>query len=114
MAKATTSAGLMVGGAASGLVLLSSLGGVAASLLNSPRLYFLLGFEVVILVATVFGVLLGRRKFGSGAGLGLLCVAGVVLAGSLLGYISCRDPLRWSPRRMRPAWSMPRRSACST
>lgn len=94
MGKAMSSTGLMIGGAASALVLLSSLGGIAASVLNTPRLYFLLGFETVILIAAVFGVLIGRRKFGAGPGLGLLCVAGVVLAGSLLGYISCRDPLR--------------------
>jgi hypothetical protein len=48
--------------------------------------WFLFGFELVITLAGVLCLRLGRGKYGS-PGLGLLCVAGTVAAGTLFGYL---------------------------
>jgi hypothetical protein len=79
--------GVFVAGV-SAVVLLSSLVGAGAAALNSPPVWFMLGFEVVIAVAAVFGVLTGMGRFGEGPALALVCVAGAVGAGSLLGYLA--------------------------
>lgn len=47
----------------------------------------MLGFEVVIALACVFGVLVGIGRFGSGPAIALACVAGTIGIGSLLGYL---------------------------
>lgn len=70
------------------LVLLSALVGIGAAGLQTPTVWFLIGFEVAILVASAFGVLIGLGRFADGPALGLACVAGVVGAGSLLGYLA--------------------------
>lgn len=49
---------------------------------------FLGGFELVILVASVFGVLFGLGKFMRGPAMALLCVAGTIGFCSYLGKIS--------------------------
>lgn len=46
----------------------------------------LLGGEVVVLVAAVFGVLWGRGRFADAPALGLACVSGTVLLASALGW----------------------------
>jgi hypothetical protein len=74
----------------SGLVLLSALAGAGVAALHSPPVWFMLGFEVVIGVAAVFGMLTGRGRFGDGPALALVCVAGAVGAGSLLGFLAGR------------------------
>jgi hypothetical protein len=70
------------------LVLLSALVGIGAAGLQTPRVWFVIGFEVAILVASAFGVLIGLGRFADGPALGLACVAGVIAAGSLLGYLA--------------------------
>ncbi len=69
----------------SALVLLSAAAAILAGALSSPRPIFMLGFEVVILISGAFGVLVGRGRFGDGPAIALLCVAGAVAVGSLLG-----------------------------
>jgi hypothetical protein len=69
-------------------IAMSAIAGIGASLLAATPLWFLLGFEVVTLIAAVFGVLLAVGKFPEGPGLGLLCVVGVVAVGSVLGDMS--------------------------
>jgi hypothetical protein len=73
-----------------GVVLLSSLAGAGAAAFNAPPVWFMLGFEVVIAFATVFGILTGLGRFSDGPALALVCVAGVVGAGSLLGFLAGR------------------------
>lgn len=79
------------------LVGLSALGGVGLAAFNSRPIWFLLGFEVVIAFASVFGVLLGLGRFNDAPALGLLCVAGAVGGGSLLGFLSARHNLSIDP-----------------
>lgn len=80
-------AGLVASGV-SLLVLLSALTGAGAAALNSPPVWFMLGFELVIAIAAAFGVLVGLGRFGDGPALALLCVAGTIGTGSLLGYLA--------------------------
>ncbi len=69
-------------------IALSAAAGIAASLLGSTPLWFLLGFEIVTLFAAIFGVLLALGRFTDAPGLGLLCVVGAVAVGSILGDMS--------------------------
>jgi hypothetical protein len=66
-------------------VALSAAAGAPLSLFADKPLYFLMGFEVVILMASVFGALVAMGRFGEGPGLSLICVAAIVAIGSLLG-----------------------------
>lgn len=66
-------------------VALSALAGAPLALMAEKPLYFLLGFEIVILIASVFGVLAAVGRFAEGPGLTLLCVAAIVAIASLLG-----------------------------
>lgn len=76
-------------GGISGPILVSALGGcVEALFLQEKVAWSLLGFEAVILVAGVIGVLLGLGRFRRGPALALVCVAGTVLVGTGLGRLS--------------------------
>jgi hypothetical protein len=68
-------------------VLLAALAAGAPLLARDQRpSWALFGFEVVIAVAGVLGVLTGRGRFADGPGLALACVAGTILIGSGLGW----------------------------
>lgn len=76
----------------SALVLFSAVGAASLALLG-PALssgakvsWVLAGFEAVVLVASVIGVLFGRGRFGEAPGLALACIAGTVLVASVLGW----------------------------
>jgi len=80
---------------ACGLILLTSLPlAVIAGLLPQIRsdekpALALMGFEIVVAVAAVLGVLWGRPSRGApdlGPALGLACIAGTILAASALGW----------------------------
>lgn len=71
----------------SAIVLLSAAVAILAGGLASPPPFFMLGFEAVIALACVFGVLVGLGRFGSGPAIALACVAGTIGIGSLLGYL---------------------------
>ncbi len=72
----------------SALVLLSAVAGATISLLNQPKpAWFALAFELTIIVAAAMGCLVGLGRFRQGPALALLCVAGSVAVGSLLGYV---------------------------
>lgn len=71
----------------SAIVLLSAAVAIVAGMVASPPPYFMLGFEIVIALACVFGVLVGLGRFGSGPAIALVCVAGTIGVGSLLGYL---------------------------
>jgi hypothetical protein len=78
----------------SGVVLASAaLGMVAALVANDRPALTLLGFELVIAVSCVFGVLLGGGRYRQAPGLALACVAGTVFAGSVLGFYSLSPPV---------------------
>lgn len=74
------------------VVLASGVVGAAAAITNSAGgsgwrpAWFMFGFELVIALAGVLAVLLSRGRYGSIA-LGLVCVAGTVVVGSLFGYL---------------------------
>lgn len=48
----------------------------------------MVGFETVVAVAGVLGVLIGKGRFREGPGLALACVAGTVLMASAMGWLS--------------------------
>lgn len=75
--------GLVVG-VVCAAVALSAMVAAPMSFTTPKPLYFLLGFEIVILVASVFGVLTAAGKFAAGPALSLACVMAVVGIGSLL------------------------------
>lgn len=67
-----------------GAVGLSALVGVVLSLLNAPAAWFTLCFELVVLLASIFGVLASRTRRAEAPEelpITLLCVAGAVGVG---------------------------------
>ncbi|MDX2017776.1 MAG: hypothetical protein SFY95_09085 [Planctomycetota bacterium] len=77
----------------SGLVALSALAGSIAAPL-APKLvettapaWWLFAFELLALIAGVTGLFIARPAFAQAPGLGLLCVAGMVVASSVCGYL---------------------------
>ncbi len=56
--------------------------------------WFLVGFEALTLSGCVFAVLIGLGKFRSGPALAMLCVAGTILVGTVLGYTADRATYR--------------------
>lgn len=84
-------------GAVSGATGMSSLAVLALALLNEPTSWYLVGFEVVILVAAVMGMTSAMKGLRDGPAMTLLCIAGAVGVGSLLGYVgSGRVLMGWS------------------
>lgn len=71
----------------SAIVLLSAAVALGVGAFATPHPYFMLGFEVVILIAAAFGVLIGMGRFSEGPAIALACVAGTIGIGSLLGYL---------------------------
>lgn len=67
-------------------------GAVLALTANARPGWALFGFEVVIGVSCVFGVQFGRGRYRHAPGMALACVAGSVLVGSVLGYMSLQPP----------------------
>lgn len=81
-----TGVGLFVS-ALSAVVGITCLGGLALSLLNRPPVWYTFGFELIALVACVFGVWTGLGRYRQGPALAILCVAGAIAVGALLGYV---------------------------
>lgn len=81
----------MLAGLLCAALTLSALAGIAASLLAIKPLWFMLGFEVITVVAGVFGVMTAMGRFGTGPAMALLCVAATVAVGSLLTNVSAGD-----------------------
>lgn len=65
---------------------------VLALTANARPAWALFGFEAVIAVSCIFGVRVGRGAYREAPGLALACVAGSVLVGSVLGYLSLNPP----------------------
>lgn len=78
--------GFLVAGIST-IVLLSSITAILTGGFSKPPPFFMLGFEVVIVLACAFGVLIGIGRFQSGPAIALACVAGTIGIGSLLGYL---------------------------
>ena len=72
--------------ALSALLGASSIGLAALAAISGA--WFVLGLEVVVLVATVIGLLLGRGRFREAPAMTLALIAGAVGLCSLLGYLS--------------------------
>lgn len=83
-------AGLVVG-AVCLLVGVSALVGAPLALLAFKPLWYLLGFEIVVLVAAAFGLLVAAGRHADGPGLALLCVAGAIAAASFFGNQSATN-----------------------
>ncbi|MFO0860425.1 MAG: hypothetical protein U0570_07705 [Phycisphaerales bacterium] len=67
---------------------LSAVGTLGAAFLAAPHPpWTLVGFEVLTLLAAGFGFAVSRGRFSDGQGLAIACVAGTVLAASILGYL---------------------------
>lgn len=78
-----------------GAVLLSALAaGPAALMMGAKPVWGMFGFEVVIAISAAMGLFVHGRLFRDGPALGVLCIAGAVLAGSGLGYLSLGGGLR--------------------
>ncbi len=86
--------------ATGGLCVLTGLSAAAVlglALLSRPVSWFLGGFELVILFASAIGLLCSMGRFREGPAMVLLCVAGTVGVGSLLGYVGAAKLLMgWS------------------
>lgn len=79
---------LLLTGLLSGMVLLSAAATVLASFVIPARpVWPLIGFEVLIVIAGVYGVLAARGRFAEGPGLAHACVSGTVFAASVLGFL---------------------------
>lgn len=61
-------------------------GVILAVTLPQTPIWTLFGFELVIAVSSLLGVLLGLGRFREAPALALACVAGTILVGSFLGY----------------------------
>lgn len=76
-------------GLAAGLVALTLLASVPlAFYANAKPAWFLFGFDVIMPVPIVLALRFFRGKWQDPTGLGLGCVAGTILFGSILGYLS--------------------------
>jgi hypothetical protein len=84
----------------SAVVALSALVGGAIMLTTDKPSWFFVGFELVVVMAGVFGVLLGRGKFSEAPAMVLLCLAGAVGVGSVLGYVGAGRNLAGVDLRM--------------
>jgi hypothetical protein len=79
---------MMLTGLFSGLVLLSAAATlIAAFVIPARPVWPLIGFEVLIVFAGVYGVLAARGAFSEGPGLAHACVSGTVFAASVLGFL---------------------------
>lgn len=84
----------LVVGVISLAVLVSALVLAAVSLLGTVRpTWLLFGFECVVLVAGVLGLIAARGRFREGPGLALACVGGTILVASFLGWLAVRGEL---------------------
>lgn len=54
---------------------------------GEPRLLALMGFEIVVTVAAILGVLFGLGRYAAGPAVALACVSGTILLGSALGWL---------------------------
>lgn len=75
------------------LTLLSGLAGGILAVTAAKPLWFFLAFELIVLGAGVFTILLGRGRFADAPALTLLCAAGSIAASSLFGFLRARDSI---------------------
>lgn len=68
------------------VVLVSTAVGIYLTFTQTPPAWFFFSFEVVVVLGGVFLVLLGLGKVKEGPAMTLLCCAGAIGAGSLLGW----------------------------
>lgn len=72
---------------------LSALVGLGLMLRTPKPSWFFVEFEVVIVAAAIFGVFLGMGRFREAPALTLVCIAGAIGFGSLLGYLGAAKAL---------------------
>ena len=72
----------------SAVMICSNVGGALFALRTTPEPFWgWLGFEVVMLVASVVGLLLGLGRFREGSGIAAACVAGAWFVGTGMGRL---------------------------
>ena len=76
---------LLVAAALGALTALSATAGAGLAAVNGE--WFMLGFEAVVLIASVLCVLTGLGRFRQGPAIALLCYAGTFFAASFLGAL---------------------------
>lgn len=75
--------------------LASALGVAGIALVRGAQPYWLVvGMELCIAMAGVFGVLFLRRKFAEGPAMTLLCIAGTVFAAGFLSWLAVRGGIK--------------------
>ena len=68
------------------VTLLSAAVGIVLTFTQTPPAWFFLSFELVVILGAVFLILLGLGKIKEGPAITLVCCAGAIGAGSLLGW----------------------------
>lgn len=91
-------------------VVLIALATSAAALLQTPRAIFVAMFEVSVLAAGTFTVLLGLGKVSTGRALALLCIAGSLAAATVFGYLAVNGELAGRNLKW---WALARLSAAA-
>ena len=70
---------------------------IAALAIPTPPGWLMFGFELVVLAAAITGIYIARGRFSEGPGLALACIAGSIVACTVLGYVSINRTLGQFP-----------------
>ncbi|HLO42502.1 MAG TPA: hypothetical protein VK176_15885 [Phycisphaerales bacterium] len=85
-------------GAGSLLVLLTVVATLPLAYIATAKpSWFLFSFEVIMPVPAILGILYALGRWKDDSGLGLACVAGTILFGSVLGYVSVPQGMLGTP-----------------
>lgn len=88
----TSAASRLVAAVVGVMAVVASVVTLGAVLFRADQPYWMVvGFEVVVLGAGVYGVLIAKGRFRDGPGMALLCVAGTLLVAGVLGYYSTKS-----------------------
>jgi hypothetical protein len=83
-------------------LLVSGVGGAVMGGVIPPKpAWSVMGFEAIIAMSAIFGLLLGAGRLRDTPALTVLCVAGAALAGGVLEYLSARASMSHLPLK---AW----------
>ena len=84
---------LFVAALSAAIVLSAVAMGVAALTLTDVPIWVLFGFELVIALCGVVGLLFASGRFQEGQGLALICIAGGIAVSAVLGYVGAVSSL---------------------
>lgn len=98
----------------SAVVLASALAAAVACALAPTPIWVMFGFEVVIALAGVIGLLGVKGRFDEGQAMWLLCIAGTLFVAGFLAYLATRGGVQLrtgGPTHATLAWSVSRLGA---